>query len=413
MKYIIDNRINLSRAPEGPLAKYIVPFERVMREQGYARYSLYRQVLLATCFSQWLRQRDVALRGITSDHPQQYLSYRTRMVQPCRGDAAALRHLLNFLRRERVIPTEEKVSVRLLAPAELCAQAYEQHLREARGLSRATIVNYLPFIRSFLKDRFGGGHATLSQLCARDVVAFVQHQAPHLHPKRAKLLTSALRSFLRYARYRGEVKLDLAAAVPIVPDWSMSSIPRAIEVDQVRQLLASIDRNTAMGRRDYAILLLLARLGLRSSEVVFLELGEIDWKAGQLSVRGKSGQRSDLPLPVEVGKAIAAYLRHGRPPCSSRRVFLRVKAPICGFQGPCGVGSLVRHRLLRAGVEAPTYGAHQFRHGLATEMLRQGASLGEIGELLGHHNPQTTKIYTQVDLEALRTLALPWPGGVR
>ena len=178
-------------------------------------------------------------------------------------------------------------------------------------------------------------------------------------------------------------------------------------------MLASIDRNTAEGRRDYAILLLLARLGLRSSEVAFLELDEIDWKAGQLSVRGKSGQRSDLPLPTEVGKAIAAYLRHGRPPCSSRRVFLRVKAPLCGFQGPCGVGSLVRHRLLRAGVEAPTYGAHQFRHGLATEMLRQGASLGEIGELLGHHNPQTTKIYTQVDLEALRTLALPWPGGVR
>ena len=199
MKYIIDNRINLSRAPEGPLAKYIVPFERVMREQGYARYSLYRQVLLATCFSQWLRQRDVALRGITSDHPQQYLRYRTRRVQPCRGDAAALRHLLNFLRRERVIPTE-KTPVRLLTPAELCAQAYGQHLREARGLARATIINYVPFIRSFLKDRFGGGATTLSLLCARDVVAFVQHQAPHLHPKRAKLLTSALRSFLQIGR---------------------------------------------------------------------------------------------------------------------------------------------------------------------------------------------------------------------
>jgi site-specific recombinase XerD len=412
MKYIIDNRINLSRAPEGPLAKYIVPFERVMREQGYARCSLYRQVLLAACFSEWLRQRDVALRGITSDHPQQYLRYRARQVRPCRGDAAALRHLLNYLRRERVIPTE-KVSARLLTPAELCAQAYEQHLREARGLARASIVNYVPFIRSFLKDRFDGGPATLSRLCARDVVAFVQHQATHLHPKRAKLLTSALRSFLQYARYRGEVKLDLAAAVPIVPNWSMASIPRAIEANQVRQLLASIDRNTAMGRRDYAILLLLARLGLRSSEVAFLELDEIDWKAGRLSVRGKSGQRSDLPLPTEVGKAIATYLRHGRPRSSSRRVFLRVRAPVCGFQGACGVGSIVRHRLLRAGVEAPTYGAHQFRHGLATEMLRQGASLGEIGELLGHHNPQTTKIYTKVDLEALRTLALPWPGGVR
>ncbi len=413
MKFIIDNRIILSRAPEGPLATHIVPFARSMREQGYAHYSLYRQVLLAACFSEWLRQREVALRGITSDHPQQYLRYRARRVRPSRGDAAALRHLVDFLRGERVIPAEKQVPAHPLTHAERCTQAYEQHLRDARGLARATIINDVPFIRSFLKDRFGGGLVTLSHLCARDVVRFVQHQAPRLHPKRAKLLTSALRSLLRYARYRGKVKLDLAAAVPIVANWSMSSIPRAIGTDAVRQLLASIDRSTAVGRRDYAILLLLARLGLRASEVAFLELDGIDWKAGQLSVRGKSGQRSDLPLSTEVGKAIVAYLRRGRPPCSSRRVFLRARAPVCGFRGASGVGSIVRHRLQRAGVVAPTYGAHQFRHGLATDMLRQGASLSEIGELLGHHNPQTTKIYTQVDLDALRTLALPWPGGVR
>jgi integrase/recombinase XerD len=413
VKYIIDNRIILSRAPEGPLATYIEPLARSLREQGYARYSTHRQVLLAACFSEWLRQREVALRGITSDHPQQYLRYRARQVRPGRGDAAALRHLLDFLRRERVIHAEKQMSAHPLTPAERCTQAYEQHLGEARGLARATIINYVPFIRSFLKDRFGGGPVILSHLCARDVVGFVQRQAPRLHPKRAKLLTSALRSFLRYARYRGKVKLDLAAAVPIVANWSMSSIPRAIGRDAVRQWLASIDRRTAMGRRDYAILLLLSRLGLRSSEVAFLDLDEIDWKAGQVSVRGKSGSRNDLPLPTEVGKAIAAYLRHGRPPCRSRRVFLRARAPVCGFRGASGVGSIVRHCLQRAGVDAPTYGTHQFRHGLATEMLRQGASLGEIGELLGHHNPQTTKIYTQVDLDALRTLALPWPGGVR
>jgi integrase/recombinase XerD len=198
-----------------------------------------------------------------------------------------------------------------------------------------------------------------------------------------------------------------------VANWSMSSIPRAITADQIRQLLASIDQCTAVGCRDYAILLLLARLGLRSGEVTFLELDDIDWNAGKLSVRGKSGQRSDLPLSAEVGKAIAAYLRHGRPQSTSRRVFLRAKAPIRGFLGQSGVGSIVRHRLLRAGLDAPTYGAHQFRHGLATELLRQGASLGEIGELLGHRSPETTKIYIKVDLDALRTLALPWPGGVR
>ena len=226
-------------------------------------------------------------------------------------------------------------------------------------------------------------------------------------------MTTALRSFLRYARYLGEVTLDLAAAVPIVANWSMTSIPRAISADHVRRLLASIDRHTALGRRDYAVLLLLARLGLRSSEVAFLELDDIDWKTGRLSVRSKGAQRNTMPLPAEVGKAIVAYLRHGRPATASRRVFLRAKAPIRAFRGASGVGSLVRHSLERAGINAPTKGAHQFRHGLATEMLRQGASFGEIGELLGHRHPQTTKIYTKVDLKALRTLALPWPGGVR
>lgn len=177
-------------------------------------------------------------------------------------------------------------------------------------------------------------------------------------------------------------------------------------------MLASIDRRTAVGRRDYAILLLLARLGLRAGEVAFLELDDIDWGAGQVSVRGKRGQRSELPLPADVGKAIAAYLRYGRPHSTSRRVFLRAKAPIIGFRGQSGVGSLVRNSLQRAGIHAPTMGAHQFRHGLATQMLSRGASLSEIGEVLGHHHPQTTKIYTTVDIKALRTLALPWPGGV-
>src|SRR5437763_5002264 len=167
-------------------------------------------------------------------------------------------------------------------------------------MAKETIINYVPYIREFLKDRFGGGPVKLSQLCARDVARFVQRQASHLHRKRAKLLTTALRSFLQYARYRGKTKLDLAAAVPTVANWSMSSIPRAIPADQVRQLLASIDRRTPAGCRDYAILLLLARLGLRSGEVASLELDNIDWNAGQLSVRGKSGQRSELPLSAEV-----------------------------------------------------------------------------------------------------------------
>jgi site-specific recombinase XerD len=193
----------------------------------------------------------------------------------------------------------------------------------------------------------------------------------------------------------------------------MSSIPRAIAPEQVQRLLAQIDRSTVVGRRDYAILLLLSRLGVRSGEVAHLELEDIDWEEGSLSVCGKNGWRSHLPLPVDVGEALVAYLRHGRPRSTSRRVFLRAKAPIRGFVGASAVGTIVRHALLRAGIDAPSMGAHQFRHGLATEMLRRGASLSEIGELLGHRSPETTNIYTKVDLNALRTLALPWPGDAR
>jgi site-specific recombinase XerD len=209
------------------------------------------------------------------------------------------------------------------------------------------------------------------------------------------------------------VTLDLAAAVPVVANWSKPSIPRAIGPDEIRQLLASIDRRTAMGRRDYAVVLLLARLGLRSGEVAFLELDDLDWDAGVVSVRGKGGQRTALPLPADVGEAIAAYLSDGRPHSTSRRVFLRSKAPIRGFLSQCAIGSIIRHALQRAGIQAPTTGAHQFRHALATQMLRQGAALSEIGEILRHRSPETTKIYTKVDVEALRTLALPWPGGAR
>ncbi len=412
MKCIIDTQVVLSRVPEGPLVTQLGPFAQSLREQGYSREAVHRQVLLAAGFSRWLNRRRVALRSITLDHPSRYLRSRARQVQLVRGDAAALRHLLDFLHREGAIPGE-KTPARRLTPIERCAQAYEKYLEETRGLAKATIINYLPFIRRFLQDRFGDGPVRLVHLCARDVGSFVQRQARQLQRKRAKLLTAALRSFLRYARSRGATPRELAAAVPAVANWSMPAIPRAIAAEQVRQLLASIDRRTPVGRRDYAILFLLARLGLRSGEVVALELEDIDWTTGQLTVRGKRGQRSALPLPADVGRAIAAYLRRGRPASPSRRVFLRAKAPIRGFQGACGVGSVVRHALQRAGIQAPTTGAHQFRHGLATAMLRHGASLSEIGEVLGHRQPQTTMLYAKVDLQALRALAVPWPGGGR
>src|SRR5581483_5768404 len=415
MRYRINDQVVLlcmpKDGPVGPLAPYLRSFAQFLSQQGYTRCYLRRHLMLATRFSHWLQHRHIRSRRISSEHVRKYLRHRYRDRQANEGDSAVLGHLIEFLRTKRAIP-DAKISAPL-SPAERCARSYERYLREDRALAKATIVNYVPFIADFLRDRFGARPVRLSRLRAADVIRFVQSRARRLHVKRAKLMTGALRSFFQYARLRGEVTLDLAAAVPIVASWSMASIPRAIAPEQTRKLLASIDRKTAMGRRDYAIVLLLARLGLRSGEVTALELNDIDWSTGQLSVRGKAGRRSEMPLPVDVGRAVAAYLRQARPPCTSRRVFVRTKAPVRGFLGVSGVGSIIRHRLQRAGIIAPTYGAHQFRHGLASDMLHRGASLAEIVAVLGHQHPDTTSIYTKIDLKALHTLAQPWPGGVR
>jgi site-specific recombinase XerD len=412
MKCIVSEDVVLSQRLEGPLSAHIAGFARWARDEGYALYSRQRQVLLAACFSSWLGRERVNPGHVTSGHVVRYLRSRARHLKICRGDAAALRQFIDFLRRQGVIPAERIRSHQ--PPVEQVVHEFEQYLLNERALAPTTAVHYASFLRGFLADRFRRGPIKLSQLCADDVVRFVQRQARRLHLRQAKLLTTALRSFLHYLLYRGEVLHDLSGAVPTVANWSMTSIPRAIPPDLVRRLLASINRHSALGRRDYAILLLLARLGLRGGEVARIELEDVDWKAGSVSVRRKGGQHSILPLPADVGAAIAAYLRQGRPRNSnSRRVFLRCRAPFRGFQGPVAIASLVRHNLARAGIQAPTWGAHQFRHGLATDMLRHGASLTEIGEVLGHRSSETTRIYTKVDLNALRPLALPWPGGVR
>jgi site-specific recombinase XerD len=269
----------------------------------------------------------------------------------------------------------------------------------------------LIFVREFLKERFGNRSVDLSSLCAADVTGFVRRRAATIQSKRVQIMTTALRSFLRFGRYRGDIDKDLAACVPAVANWKQSTIPRAIPAAQVELLLSSIDRKTAVGRRDYAIILILARLGLRAGEIKALKLGDLDWREGLITVRGKSGRYSQLPLPADVGAAIADYLRNARPTAESRCVFLRARAPAGTFRSECAIACIVKHALERAGIDTPRKGAHQFRHGLASQMLQQGATLSEIGELLRHRSPQTTAIYAKVDLVSLATLALPWPGG--
>lgn len=395
---------------EGPLGPYINSYEAEMRSEGYAQQTREVQIRLVTDFGCWLAKRRIQASAITAELFQPYLRARARRRCPTRNDLSALQRLVELLRRQRVVAAPASPAA---TPAEQLQSEFRLYLRQERALASSTQDCYTTFVSEFLAERFGAGSVNLSRLCAADVTRFVRRRAGTIQSKRVQLMTTALRSFLRYARYRGDIEKDLAACIPAVANWKQSTLPRALPPDQVERVLASIDRKTAVGRRDYAILLILARLGLRAGEIRALTLEDLDWQEGLITVRGKAGRFSQLPLPRDVGAAIADYLRHGRPTASSRCVFLRARAPLGGFQGQSGIGSMVRHALERAGIDAVRRGAHQFRHALACQMLKQGASLSEIGELLRHRSPQTTAIYAKVDLDSLAALALSWPGGAR
>jgi len=299
------------------------------------------------------------------------------------------------------------------SPLDRVEQNYARFLTQERGLVQTTLDNYLPVARRFLVSRFGSGKLRLAALRAHDVGEFILRDLAGYSPKRVQLATSALRSFLGHLYQTGQLATNLAGAVPTVSGRPLSGLPRFLEPAQVERLVNRCDRGCPAGQRDYAVLLLLARLGLRAGEVVQLRLEDINWAAGELLIRGKSARLDRLPLPADVGRALACYLKRGRPRCSSRRVLLRTKAPRQGFSGSAAVDGIVDRALSRAQLDPGQRGAHLLRHSLATRMLRGGASLTQIGQILRHQLLQTTEIYAKVDREALRKLAQPWPGGAR
>lgn len=404
----------IERVKNGPLGRHITAYAEKLHAQGFGWQSGRRKLQLAADFSRWLKSKGVVASQVRAKDGGKYLQFRRRSgfgIQ--RGDPPAVTGFLKFLRDQGV--TRERLPKPTITPCQRWMCEYDGFLQKERALSLATRINYAPFVRRFLVSRFGRGRVEFSKLRAPDVLQFVRRQASLLKTKRVLLMTSALRSFLRFLRFRGEIKSDLAACVPAVASWSLSTIPRSLPATQVEQVLAQTGkRSTAVGRRDYAILLLLARLGLRGGEVCNLTLEDVDWEKSRISVRGKGERVVQLPMPVDVGQAIAAYLKEGRPRLpGNRRLFIRSRAPLTGFKGQGSVGTVVKHALSRAKIDSPRKGAHQFRHTLASTMLQNGSSLSEIGELLRHRSPDTTAIYAKIDLLSLRSLALPWPGGAK
>lgn len=284
---------------------------------------------------------------------------------------------------------------------------YRRYLLLERGLSQTTADSYEPRARRFLSGREGLEDLGLDRFRAADVTDFLARELPLLGPGEAKVQIVVVRSVLRYLHLAGLIPAPLEWAVPAVAAVRDRSLPRGLEPSVVAALLSSCDRRRTVGRRNYAILLLLVRLGLRSSEVARIGLGDVNWRAGQILVHGKGGREDLLPLPVDVGEALADYLQRRRPgPGGCRTLFLKVMPPP-GPMSRYAVTAVVREACWRVGIER--FGAHRLRHTAASQMLAAGASLEEIGQVLRHRERRTTAIYARVDRAALRTVALPWP----
>lgn len=414
MEPTLEGAMALARGATGPLSPHLEAFITALIDQQYTVISLRSKSWHAAAFDAWLAEHGIGLAQVRDTHLDQF---HRRSYQPrsdCRAEsrcheASALRHLLRYLREQGRCVQAATTTV----PSDDWVAGFEQFLLRDRGLATTTIRYYSKGARDFLNHRFAKDHVILGALTASDVIGFVRAQSHQLRPRALVHVITALRSFLRYAQYCGEVDASLVNAVPAVAVWSTTPpLPRAISVEHARRVIDSCDTSTPAGLRDRAILLLLARLGLRGGEVLALRLDDIDWDASHLRICGKNGRECLMPIPADVGQAIAAYLQNGRPQSVDRHLFLRLRAPIRGLlQGSDGIGSVVRNALKRAGIDSPHKGSHQFRHALAVRMLKNGASLPEIGEVLRHRSPRATSIYAKVDIAALRRLALPWPGG--
>lgn len=397
-----------------PLGPHLRAFATRLAGLGYAASTARSQIEFLGELGQWLAENRITVADIDERIVDAFLGKRRREGRLRGGQSCTVRSFVDHLRSAgAVVSPEPKIPDTPLATLE---QHYERYLRSERGLTRATLISYLPFVRWFLLERFGSGELRFRDLGPSDISDFMLRHAHSMSHGSAKLMVTAFRSFFRFLLQRGEIEIDLAASVPTVANWRLSTVPKYLTPNEIRAMLDACNREISTGRRDYSILLLVARLGLRAGEVVALNLQDVDWRAGEITVPGKGLVHDRMPLPVDVGQALAAYLRRDRPrPCESRRVFIRMKAPRRGFANPSTVSTIVRRALERAGLEPPVKGAHLLRHSLATEMLRQGGSLAEIGEVLRHRAPNTTEIYAKVDFDRLRSLGLPWPenGGKR
>jgi integrase/recombinase XerD len=386
----------------GPLASYAAGFRAELTDRGYAPRSAGEQLDLMAQLSGWLAGQGLDVDGLTAPVVAHFAGVM-RTTRRHLVSARALAPLLGYFRGRGVGPEPEAVAAG--TPREQLLAAYRGYLLGERGVTETTAANHMRVAAAFLAELADPLGEALTNLSAEQVLGIVSGQVRGGVPS-ATRVAGSIRVLLRFLYSGGQVSRQLASVVPPAASWRLASLPGRLDAAAVTVLLGGCDRTTEGGRRNYAILLVLARLGLRASEVAALALDDVDWRAAEITIRGKGGRLDKLPLPRDVGEVMADYLRDRQPGCACRALFITVRAPRHGLTGRA-VGSVVRRACARAGI--PQAGPHRLRHGLASDLLAAGASLAEIGQVLRHRDPLTTAIYAKVDRKALATLARPWP----
>ncbi len=392
-----------------PLGTFIDELETALLEKGYPKRYLRSRFTVIGELNHWLIQKKIKLCNLNQPQIERFTQHRSKQTSMIKlGERVTLKFLFEVLRSHGCIPPPEPEKI-YENEIETLLSSYNQYLIEDQGLSSSTISNYIAHVSCFLLDLFTSKPIKLKTIFAQNIMEFVRKYANEHSSVENSLMVSSLRSFFRFLLLRGSIAVDLASCVPAVANRKHNRIPQSLSSQELEHLLEHSKGKTALELRNYALLLLLARLGLRASEIVSLTLDDIDWEHGEIVVRGKGASQTRFPLPVDVGEALVAYLKKGRPSYSTRRIFICSKPPLKPISHPSTVSTIVRSSLKHAGLNPPNKGAHLFRHTLATECLRKGATLLEIGEILRHRQIDTTAIYAKVDFAKLKTIAQPWP----
>lgn len=390
---------------QGPLDGYAAAYFEYAKTLGYTDFSAGWQVWVMARLSQWMESANIELTSLTDEHVAEFIAHHraSHYRQPI--GRRRLAPLLRYLRQQGLIPP---VEVPRATPLAEFIERYRRFLTDRRNLAPRTVERHVKTAQRFLApwEPRDGMAFTLETMAARDATTFLLRETERLSTGAAKNVLHQVRSLLRFGYQAGYLPQDLAVTLPPVASWHATRLPPVVPPQDIEALLHSCDDTPAPGRRDYGILLVLIRLGLRASEVCRLTLDDLDWRAGEIVVSGKGRRVDRLPLPVDVGAGIADYLQHERPYADTRQVFLTHRAPHRGMTRS-DVSYVVRKACERGGL--PILGAHRLRHALATTLLQQGATLPVIGQVLRHRDLASTAVYAKVDRLTLRSVAQPWP----